>query len=76
MQSVRKSAAEMGEHQNGVRPECAYKRIQARNKEERDYFLQHGICTRCRKAKAEEGRTMCPDCLEQMRQYNRQRKSR
>ena len=28
-------------------PECAYKRIQARNKEERDYFLQHGICTRC-----------------------------
>lgn len=57
-------------------PECAYKRIQARNKGERDYFLQHGICTRCRKAKAEEGRTMCPDCLEIMRQYNRQRKSR
>ncbi len=55
-------------------PDCAYQRMKARNKDEREYLRQRGICTRCRKERAAEGRTMCPACLEQMRQYNRQRK--
>ena len=55
-------------------PACSYLRQKDRTKEERDYFKEKGICTRCRKAKAEEGRTMCPDCLAEMRKYNRNRK--
>ena len=55
-------------------PACSYLRQKERTKAEREYLIEKGLCVRCRKAKAVEGRTMCPDCLEQTRQYNRQRK--
>ena len=57
-------------------PDCSYLRQKERAREEREYLEEKGICTRCRKNKAAEGRKMCPDCLEFMRQYNGQRKSR
>ena len=42
-----------------------------KSKEEYQYFKKLGICTHCRKEKAEKGKTLCLACKMQNREYKK-----
>ena len=42
-------------------------------KETKEFWKKHGICVKCGKQRAFEGRTMCPECLEKENERKRNR---